>query len=276
MYVVVHTASGYYSGTIAWQQNPDSDISSHFIVAKDGRITQMLDTDTKPSTQIEGNPFSISIENEGFGETLTAAQIEANAKILARAHQVHGIPLQLTGQVGVRGLGHHSMGAESGANWGHSQCPGATIKSQKPAILARAKQLVAGVPVNQPTEEDDMNTIQLGPAETSISLVGLKTGAKLMICNDAFGGLDPSGSPGVYALIVKYAQATGYPNAYGDFPGTSPGGGLALRTFEPWSHDLPAGAACLSIQRAGWDGSKVVPVDATHPAYLGSLSVAVG
>jgi len=146
MYVVVHTADGSFEGTIAWQRNASADVSSHFVVAKDGRIAQMLDTNSKPWTQKAGNPYSISIENEGNENTpLTPYQVEANARILAKAHQVHGVPLQLTGKVGTRGLGHHSMGAESGVDWGHSLCPGSIIKGQKPAILARAKEIVSGV-----------------------------------------------------------------------------------------------------------------------------------
>jgi N-acetyl-anhydromuramyl-L-alanine amidase AmpD len=132
MYVVIHTAdsgSAGISGVISWQKNPSAQVSSHFIVAKDGTIVQMLDTDKRSWCQIEGNPYSIAIENEGNENTpLTDAQLRANAKIFAKAHQVYGIPLQLTGKVGVRGLGHHSMGAESGVNWGHSECPGSIIK----------------------------------------------------------------------------------------------------------------------------------------------------
>jgi hypothetical protein len=146
MYVVVHTADGSFEGTIAWQKSTASDNSSHFIVAKDGRIAQVNDTANKSGAQKAGNPYSISIENEGNENTpLTPQQIEANARILAKAHQVHGVPLQLTGHVGTRGLGHHSMGAESGVDWGHSLCPGNIIKGQKPAILARAVQIVNGV-----------------------------------------------------------------------------------------------------------------------------------
>jgi hypothetical protein len=145
MYVVIHTADGSYDGTIAWQKNPSANVSSHFIVAKDGRCAQMLDTNAKSWCQIEGNPYSIAIENEGSENTpLTAQQIEAIARILAKANQVHGVPLQVTGRVGTRGLGHHSMGAESGVNWGHSACPGSIIKAQKPQILARAQQIVSG------------------------------------------------------------------------------------------------------------------------------------
>lgn len=144
MYVVIHTADGSFEGTIAWQKNPQAGNSSHFVVAKDGRIAQVNDTANRSGAQKAGNPYSIAIENEGFEtQPLTNAQIQANAKILAKAHMVHGVPLQLTGIVGRRGLGHHSMGAESGVDWGHSACPGGIIKSQKPTILSLATQMAS-------------------------------------------------------------------------------------------------------------------------------------
>jgi hypothetical protein len=143
--VVVHIAEGTFEGTIAWQKNPRAKVSSHFIVARDGRIAQMVDTDIRSWTQRKGNPRCVSIENEGKLPTkLSPSQITANAKILAWCHQTHGIPLQLTDKPSQRGLGHHSMGAEHGEDWGHSACPGPDIKAQKPAILQQAIDLVNG------------------------------------------------------------------------------------------------------------------------------------
>lgn len=143
-HLVEHIADGSYLGTISWQHNDNSNVSSHFTVAKDGRIAQLVDTHDRAWTQIKGNPRAISIENEGFtGQALTPQQIEASALIFAWVHMVHGIPLQLTGDPNRKGLGHHSMGAESGIEWGHSECPGPKIIAQKPAILARAIELVA-------------------------------------------------------------------------------------------------------------------------------------
>lgn len=144
--VVIHIAEGYYEGTIAWQLNPVSDVSSHFIVAKDGRIAQMVDTSIAAWTQRDGNGEWLSIENEGFvPSALTSAQIEANAAILARAHREYGVPLQVTTSPTGRGLGHHSMGAENGFNWGHSQCPGPAIVAQKSEIVSRAIAITSGV-----------------------------------------------------------------------------------------------------------------------------------
>jgi len=152
--MVLHIAAGYYEGTIAWQRNNDADVSSHFIVAgprdaqwgvPDGKIAQMVDTDTAAWTQRDGNGEWMSIEFSGFvGDALSPAQIESAAQLFARGHELYGYPLQLATSPSGEGLGHHSMGAESGANWGHSECPGAPIKNQKPAILARAIEIAGG------------------------------------------------------------------------------------------------------------------------------------
>jgi hypothetical protein len=52
------------------------------------------------------------------------------------------------------------MGAESGVDWGHSACPGTVMKSQKPAILARAVQLAGGASPAAMTGANDMGTLE--------------------------------------------------------------------------------------------------------------------
>jgi N-acetylmuramoyl-L-alanine amidase len=139
--VVLHIAEGGYEGTIAWQRNPAADVSSHFIVAKDGRCAQMVDTAVAAWTQAAGNGHWISVENEGFsGQSLTPQQVEVNARLYARGVREHGWPLESTDSPSGRGLGWHGMG---GAAWGgHPECPGEPIKAQRPAILARAAQIL--------------------------------------------------------------------------------------------------------------------------------------
>lgn len=155
--LVIHTAEGYYLGTIAWQKNPDADVSSHFIVAgphdmakgvPDGKLAQMVDTDVTAWTQRAGNGHWLSVECSGFGsrgEKLSAAQCEAVAQLLARAHREYGVPLQIAVNPDGRGLGHHSMGCNWPAGaWGHCDCPGDQIIAQKPAIVARALEILNG------------------------------------------------------------------------------------------------------------------------------------
>jgi hypothetical protein len=148
--LVVHIAAGWYEGTIAWQKNDASNISSHFIVGREGQIAQMVDTSDAAWTQRSGNGEWLSVECEGFiksddknpggWERLSDAQIDAVARILLKIHQVHGVPLQTTTSATGRGLGHHSMGAD----WGHRDCPGEPIIAQKPAIVSRALALKNG------------------------------------------------------------------------------------------------------------------------------------
>jgi hypothetical protein len=163
--LVLHIASGFYDGTISWQSHSHGadSTSSHFIVARDGRCVQMVDTADVAWAEKSGNAHWLSVELEGFApedslhathqgwETATPQQIEVCARILAKMHAVYGVPLQLATSPYGQGLGHHSMGAESGVDWGHSMCPGAAIKAQKPAILARAITIATGAPISKET-----------------------------------------------------------------------------------------------------------------------------
>jgi hypothetical protein len=151
--LVVHIASGFYEGTISWEKNSSADVSSHFVLGRDGRLAQLVDTDDTAWTQRAGNGHWLSVECEGFAlddglhathpgwEKLTAAQLEGIARLLVRGHQQYGYPLILAGTPLGRGLGYHSMGAENGYDWGHLHCPGEPIKAQLPTILARALAL---------------------------------------------------------------------------------------------------------------------------------------
>src|SRR5215471_5673591 len=138
--LVVHIAEGSYWGTINWQMYPEAQVSSHFVVSYSGEIAQMLDTDVTAWTQAEGNGHWLSVENEGYTpNALTPAQLDANARIFRKGAEVYGYPLVVANSPSEYGLGHHSMGAENGVYWGHSECPGPNIKAQKPAIVDLAK-----------------------------------------------------------------------------------------------------------------------------------------
>lgn len=151
--LVLHIAEGFYDGTIGYQLSGRSRVSSHFIVGRDGRVAQMVDTDLDAWAEKAGNSRWLSSENEGFTlqhrlhathsgwEYLTAAQLDANARLLLRAHQDYGVPLQVAHGPAERGLGHHSMG---GVAWGHPDCPGPAIIGQKQAIVDRARALAGG------------------------------------------------------------------------------------------------------------------------------------
>lgn len=160
--VVLHIAEGFYEGTISWQLGASHQVSSHWIVGRNGQIAQMVDTKDASWTQSNGNRSWLSIEFEGFTsgnplhakypwETLTDAQLDAAAALFAKAHLERGFPRQLADGTSGRGLGYHAMG---GASWGgHYDCPGPPIIAQRAEILRRAELLINPPP---PPQEDDM------------------------------------------------------------------------------------------------------------------------
>jgi hypothetical protein len=141
--VVIHIMAGTLAGTDSWFRNSKAQASSHFGTGKAGALYQWVDTKDRAWAQSSGNRDWLSVENEGQGgEALTSAQMDKCAAVLAWAHKVHGVPLQLASGVSGKGLGYHAMG---GAAWGgHTSCPGSKIVAQLPEILKRAKAL-AGV-----------------------------------------------------------------------------------------------------------------------------------
>lgn len=165
--VVLHIMEGTLDGSDSWFRNPQSQASSHFGVGKDGRIYQWVDTADRAWAQSAGNRTWLSIEHEGHGgDSLTAAQLAATARIIAWAHTVHGVPLQATDSVTGRGIGWHGMG---GSAWGgHYDCPGNPIKAQRAAIIAAAK----GGP---PEDTNDMADI----TEAQMDKIADKAAAKV-------------------------------------------------------------------------------------------------
>ena len=143
--LVLHIEEGSEEGTNSWFHNSKSQVSAHFGNPKKGNLDQWVDTKDKAWAEEGGNSEWISIENEGkSGDSLTPSQLENVAQLLAWLHRTEGIPLQITNKVTRRGLGWHGMG---GAAWGdHLACPGDPIKHQRPAIIARAKEIVGKSP----------------------------------------------------------------------------------------------------------------------------------
>ncbi|MFR9675376.1 N-acetylmuramoyl-L-alanine amidase [Streptomyces sp. TR06-5] len=103
-HVVVHVTQGSYAGTINWFQNPDADVSAHYVVrSSDGQVTQMVrDADTAWHAR-SGNPYSIGIEHEGYVDDptwFTDAMYRASAALTEHLCDTYGIPKDRTHIVG--------------------------------------------------------------------------------------------------------------------------------------------------------------------------------
>lgn len=175
--VCVHTIVGYAPAHAA-----------HFSVKADGTIIQSRDTAYQSGANLDGNHRVIAIENEdhgpAFGGTprlptwvpLTDAQVTANARILAWAHQTHGVPLQLCpdSRPTSRGLAYHRQGIDGnfdsyrfpgrvpgGEVWTTSPgkvCPTDARIAQLPDILAAARDIIEEADMAQYADQlNEMN-----------------------------------------------------------------------------------------------------------------------
>jgi hypothetical protein len=264
VWVVLHIQEGTEAGTVAWQRNPASQVSSHFLAPKSGRLAQMLDTADASWSVVNGNRRALSIECEGrSGDALTADQIESCAQVLARAHSLYGIPLTAVAPP-ASGLTGHGLG---GAGWGgHFDCPGSPILNQRPAIIARASQILGGstpapLPTTTPTTtEDDMPVFATGE-------IPQDTGAHMVLVpppnlpNGLWGDVRFSlGCDFVDGLTVRCA-------AWID------GVGWDIKTVavpregdrvNPWGGPLPKGAQKISVVRSTAAGTVGWLVEAAH------------
>jgi N-acetylmuramoyl-L-alanine amidase-like protein len=164
-YLVLHIMQGTLTGTDSWFRNPAAQVSAHFGVGKDGTLIQWVDTGDTAWHAANANSVAIGVEHEGnAGDSLSPAQIAADAKLYAWAHEHHAIPMALTSDpVHGSGLAWHGMG---GVSWGdHPDCPGSPIVAERAAILAAAKVIVTPPkPPPAPAPEEDMTIVTVEAA----------------------------------------------------------------------------------------------------------------
>ena len=177
--LILHVQEGLGS-LQGWFNNPHSQVSSTFWVAKGGALEQYVDADWNAWAQAAGNGQYNSVETEGFhGEALTDAQIQTLAKLYAWGQHVYGWPGQSADSPGQTGFGWHGMG---GNLWGgHFGCPGDQRRGQRKQILALVGEPIVTTSVHpawpgrfikQPPEMDgdDVRTWQQKMADRGWSI----------------------------------------------------------------------------------------------------------
>ncbi|MFF7052347.1 N-acetylmuramoyl-L-alanine amidase [Streptomyces griseorubiginosus] len=116
--VVVHVTQGSFASAVKVFQDPGHGAAAHYIVGKDGRITQMireLDVAYHAGNR-SYNERSVGIEHEGFvdrPEDFTDAMYAASARLTAGICARYGIPVDrehIIGHVEVPGTDHTDPG----------------------------------------------------------------------------------------------------------------------------------------------------------------------
>lgn len=126
MFICWHIADGTYNGTITWERNSSSQVSSHFVLGKNGEVAQVVPLDMAAWTQggirnpthpyvkahpsVNPNQYCVSIECEGFWKEtkgkLTDAQfnsaVELTKHIVSEVKKLYnvGIPIDREHMIG--------------------------------------------------------------------------------------------------------------------------------------------------------------------------------
>ncbi|MEU9155984.1 N-acetylmuramoyl-L-alanine amidase [Streptomyces sp. NPDC048417] len=116
--VVIHVTQGGYASAVKVFQDPAHEAAAHYIVRKDGRITQLvreLDVAFHAGNR-SYNERSVGIEHEGFvdrPEDFTDAMYAASARLTAAICRRYGMPVDrehVIGHVEVPGTDHTDPG----------------------------------------------------------------------------------------------------------------------------------------------------------------------
>jgi len=187
----LHTAVSSGDSLFALFNTPGNAVA-HFYVREDGKVEQYVDTGTRASANLDGNPDTIAVESWDAGAPggqvpdWTPAQVEACAKLAVWVHEKHGIPLDpCDASPGSRGVTWHRKGIDGNfptgllsgrksgdEHWSNSNgkiCPGdKKIHGTVDKIIPRAKQLLADGDDMQLSDDlypaDDKNDTTIGDA----------------------------------------------------------------------------------------------------------------
>jgi hypothetical protein len=116
--VIIHVTQGSYASAVKVFQDPSHQAAAHYIVRKDGDVTQMireLDVAYHAGNR-EFNERSVGIEHEGFvdrPQDFTDAMYAASARLTASICERYGIPVDrehVIGHVEVPGTDHTDPG----------------------------------------------------------------------------------------------------------------------------------------------------------------------
>ena len=89
--IIIHfTGDDNLEGALSWLRSPESGVSAHLVIAKDGEVYQLVPFNLRAwhagASSYDGeegvNAFSIGIENVGNGKSWPEAQVEANRAVV--------------------------------------------------------------------------------------------------------------------------------------------------------------------------------------------------
>ena len=194
LFICWHIADGTYNGTISWETNPSSKVSSHFVLGKNGEVTQMVELDRaawtqgdikKPSLpyakqhpELNPNLYCVSIECEGFWKDTKGkltdkaleSAVELTKHIVAEVKRIYGVEIPIDRE---HIIGHYQINSVT-----RSHCPGELFPFDELIAGARGEQPLADKPAGKPVEHPQADkkllyTVQVGAFASAKSAADL-------------------------------------------------------------------------------------------------------
>lgn len=155
MFICWHIADGTYNGTISWEKDSSSRVSSHFVLGKNGEVAQLVPLDMAAWTQggirnpthpyvkshlsVNPNQYCVSIECEGFWKEtkgkLTDAQfnsaVELTKHIVSEVKKLYSVDIPIDRE---HMIGHCEINTVT-----RSHCPGELFPFDELIALARGE-----------------------------------------------------------------------------------------------------------------------------------------
>lgn len=159
IFICWHIADGTYNGTITWERNSSSQVSSHFVLGKNGEVAQLVPLDMAAWTQggirnpthpyvkshpsVNPNQYCVSIECEGFWKDtkgkLTDAQfnsaVELTKHIVSEVKKLYNVDIPIDRE---HIIGHCEINTVT-----RSHCPGELFPFDELIALARGEDAEA-------------------------------------------------------------------------------------------------------------------------------------
>ncbi len=114
--IVVHTIQGSYKGAISWFLNPKSKVSSHYVLGKNGEVTQMVKEKDIAWHVGSANGYTIGLEHEGYvsdPKWVTPEMLDASAKLtcyLVKKYDLKATKTHIKGHVELPNQSHTDPG----------------------------------------------------------------------------------------------------------------------------------------------------------------------
>lgn len=178
--IVIHIAEGTLVGGFSWFNNASSQVSSHYMLGKNGAIWQFVkNEDTawhaggvnqpnwpllKPG--VNPNLYTIGIEHEGFtGETFTEAMQKSLVELIHSLCKQYNIPVDRN-----HIIGHNQINSVS-----RSRCPGTGVNLDN--LVTLVKNYIAPIMEKELREQIARISAELSSVKSSLNLEKQKTEA---------------------------------------------------------------------------------------------------